>query len=162
MHYNASYGCGKCLKQAFISSLALHNHKKVCLGLASKKSAGVSDGKPSSGRGDSGHGVLPRPPQKGWQGCRCQFPGLECPFCLSAITTPQRMGDLPLPQVPQEGLGQKVKEGKRCKPGLEKHQTPSVQGRWLLLARNPTDISRPALLFNKRLCCTAHMSVITW
>ena len=30
MHYNASYGCGKCLKQAFISSLALHTHKKVC------------------------------------------------------------------------------------------------------------------------------------
>ena len=55
-HYNASYGCGKCLKQAFVSSSALHNHKKVSLGLASKKSAGVSDGKPSSGRGDSGCG----------------------------------------------------------------------------------------------------------
>ena len=43
VHYNASYGCGKCLKQA------LHNHKKVCLGLTSRKSAGVLDGKPSSG-----------------------------------------------------------------------------------------------------------------
>ena len=52
-HYNASYGCGKCLKQAFVSSLALHNHKKVCLRLASRKSAEVLDGKPSSGRGDS-------------------------------------------------------------------------------------------------------------
>ena len=30
-HYNASYGCGKCLKQVFVSSSALHNHKKVCL-----------------------------------------------------------------------------------------------------------------------------------
>ena len=55
-HYNARYGCGKCLKQAFVSSLALHGHKKVCLGLTSKKSAGVSGGKPSSGGGDSGRG----------------------------------------------------------------------------------------------------------
>ena len=55
-HYNASYGCGKCLKQAFISSSALHTHKKVCLGLASKKATGVPDGKPNSGGGDSSHG----------------------------------------------------------------------------------------------------------
>ena len=56
VHYNASYGCGKCLKQAFVSSSALHNHKKVCLGLTSRKSARVLDGKPSSGGGDSSHG----------------------------------------------------------------------------------------------------------
>ena len=49
--YNASYGCGKCLKQAYVSSSALHNHKKVCLGLVSRKSAGGSDGKPGSGGG---------------------------------------------------------------------------------------------------------------
>ena len=55
-HYNASYGCGKCLKQAFVSSSALHTHKKVCLGLTSKKSAEVPDGKPSSGEGDSSRG----------------------------------------------------------------------------------------------------------
>ena len=55
-HYNASYRCRNCLKQALVSSSALHNHKNVCLGLASKKSAGVLDGKPSSGGGDSGHG----------------------------------------------------------------------------------------------------------
>ena len=30
-HYNASYGCGKSLKQASVSSSALHSHKKVCL-----------------------------------------------------------------------------------------------------------------------------------
>ena len=52
-HYNARYGCGKCLKQAFFSSSALHTHKKVCLRLASRKAAGVPDGKPRSGRGDS-------------------------------------------------------------------------------------------------------------
>ena len=50
-HYNASYGCGKCLKQAFVSSSALHNHKKVCLGLVSSRSTGGSDSKPSSSRG---------------------------------------------------------------------------------------------------------------
>ena len=56
VHYNASYGCGKCLKQAFVSSSALHNHKKVCLGLTSRKSTRGSDGKPSSGGGgDSSH-----------------------------------------------------------------------------------------------------------
>ena len=56
-HYNASYGCGKCLKQAFVSSSALHNHKKVCIGLISKKSAGGFDGKPcSAGGGDGSHG----------------------------------------------------------------------------------------------------------
>ena len=32
-----------------------HN-KKVCLGLTSRKAAGVPDSKPSSGRGNSGHG----------------------------------------------------------------------------------------------------------
>ena len=55
VHYNASYRCGKYLKQAFVSSSALHNHKKVCLGLASRKSTRVLDGKPSGGRGNSSH-----------------------------------------------------------------------------------------------------------
>ena len=32
-HYNANCECGKCLKQAFVSSSALHNHKKVASGL---------------------------------------------------------------------------------------------------------------------------------
>ena len=31
VHYNASYGCGKHLKQAFVSSSTLHNQKNVCL-----------------------------------------------------------------------------------------------------------------------------------
>ena len=56
VHYNASYSCGKCLTQAFISSSVLHTHKKVRLGLASRKAAGVQDSKPSSGGGDSGCG----------------------------------------------------------------------------------------------------------
>ena len=56
VHYNASYGCGKCLKQTFVSSSALHTHKKVWLELTSRKTAGVPDSKPSSGGGDSGRG----------------------------------------------------------------------------------------------------------
>ena len=56
VYYNASFGCGKCLKQAFMSSSALHNHKKVCLRFAKKPAAG-SESKPSSGRGGNGsHG----------------------------------------------------------------------------------------------------------
>ena len=57
VHYNASYGYGKCLKQAFVSSSALHNHKKVCLGLISRKSTRGLDSKPSNGGGgNSSHG----------------------------------------------------------------------------------------------------------
>ena len=57
VHYNASYGCGKCLKRAFMSSSALHNHKKVCLGFITKKPATGSESKPSSSREDDGsHG----------------------------------------------------------------------------------------------------------
>ena len=64
-HYNASYGCGKCLKQAFVSSSALHNHKKVRLGLIPRKSTGGSDGKPSSSGGvDSSCGGSSKPTPK--------------------------------------------------------------------------------------------------
>ena len=52
-HYNASYGCRKCLKQAFVLSSALHNHKKVCLGFDKKPTTG-SDSKPSSSGGSDG------------------------------------------------------------------------------------------------------------
>ena len=52
-HYNASYGCRKCLKQAFMSSSALHNHKKVCLRFTKKPAAG-SESKPSSASGGNG------------------------------------------------------------------------------------------------------------
>ena len=52
-HYNANYDCGKCLKQAFMSFSALHNHKKVCLRFTKKPATG-SDSKPSGGRGGDG------------------------------------------------------------------------------------------------------------
>ena len=65
-HYNASYGCGKCLKQAFVSSSTLHNHKKVCIRLVPKKFARGSDGKPSSTRGgdSSCRGSIKATPKK--------------------------------------------------------------------------------------------------
>ena len=50
VHYNASYGCRKCLKQVFVLSSTLHNHKKVCLRFNKKPVTG-SDSKPSSGGG---------------------------------------------------------------------------------------------------------------
>ena len=53
VHYNASYGCRKCLKQAFVLSSALHNHKKVCLWFDKKSTAG-SNSKPSIGGGGNG------------------------------------------------------------------------------------------------------------
>ena len=56
VHYNASYGCGKCLKQAFGLSSALHNHKKVYLRFITKKPAVSPDSKPSSsGGGNASH-----------------------------------------------------------------------------------------------------------
>ena len=79
-HYNASYGCGKCLKQAFISSLALHTHKKVCLRLASRKAARVPDSKPSSGKGDSGHeGSSKASPKKDGKAATTNSHGLSAP-----------------------------------------------------------------------------------
>ena len=79
-HYNASYRCGKCLKQAFVSSSALHNHKKVCLGLASRKSTRVSDGKPSSGGGDSScRGSSKATPKKDGKAAASNSQGLSTP-----------------------------------------------------------------------------------
>ena len=80
VHYNARYRCGKCLKQAFVSSSALHNHKKVCLRLTSRKSAGVSDGKPSSGGGDSSHGGSSKAtPKKAGKAPTTDSQGLSAP-----------------------------------------------------------------------------------
>ena len=65
-HYNASYGCEKCFKQAFMSSSALHNHKKVCLRFDKKSMTGY-DSKPSSGSGGNnsqGGGSMRATPKK--------------------------------------------------------------------------------------------------
>ena len=74
---------------------------------------------------------------------------------------PQWMGDLLPPQVPQEGLRGEEKEDKRCEPGQEELQPQGTQGQQQLLGRHPTNVFKPPLLFNKRFCHTAHVSVIT-
>ena len=79
-HYNASYGCGQCLKQAFISSSALHTHKKVYLGFPSKKAGGVPDGKPKSGRDHSGYGGSSKAtPKKDGKGATVNSQGSSVP-----------------------------------------------------------------------------------
>ena len=86
-HYNTSYRCGRCLKQAFISSLVLCTHKKVCLGLAT----GVLDGKPSSGRGDSSHrGSSKATPRKDGKAATANSQGLSTP--LASQPSPHRSG----------------------------------------------------------------------
>ena len=108
-HYNANYGCGKCLKQAFVSFLALHTHKKVCLGLTTRKATGVLDSKPSGGRGNSDRGSSSKAtPKKEWQSSHRQLPGLKRHPSISVLPTPQQTGDFPPPQVPQEGRRQKA------------------------------------------------------
>ena len=92
-HYNASYGCGKCLKQAFVSSSALHNHKKVCLKFAKKPTTG-SDGKPSSGGvgdGNQGSGsTRATPKKKDSKAPTANYQGTSTP--TASQTTPCRSG----------------------------------------------------------------------
>ena len=91
VHYNASYGCARCLKQAFVSSLALHTHKKVCLGFPSKKAAGVPDGKPKSSRGNSGHGGSSKgTPKKDGKGAATNSQGSSTGS--ASQTSPRRSG----------------------------------------------------------------------
>ena len=91
VHYNASYGCGQCLKQAFVSSLVLHTHKKGCLRFPSKKAAGVPDGKPKSGRGSSSHGGSSKAtPKKDGKGSIANSQDLSTPSVSQ--TSPCRSG----------------------------------------------------------------------
>ena len=91
-HYNASYGCGKYLKQAFVLSSTLHNHKKVCIGFIAKKPATGSDGKPSSsGGGNGSHGASTRAtprrrtPRLLPQTPRAPAPSLPCRRCHATV-----------------------------------------------------------------------------
>ena len=91
VHYNVSYGCGKCLKQAFISSLALHTHKRVCLGLTSGKAARVPDSKTSSGGGDSGRGDSSKAtPKKDGKAATANSQGSSTPSAVQP--SPHRSG----------------------------------------------------------------------
>ena len=91
-HYNASYGCGKCLKQAFVSSSTLHNHKKVCIGLIPKKSTTGSGGKPNSSEGgdDSHRGSTKATPKKDGKAPATDSQGSSAPPTLQ--TSPHHSG----------------------------------------------------------------------
>ena len=81
VHYNASYGCGRCLKQEFISSSVLPTHKKVCLRFPSKKASWVLDSKPKCGGGNSRHGASSKATSKkdGKGGTTTNSQGLSTP-----------------------------------------------------------------------------------
>ena len=92
-HYNTSYGCERCLKQAFVSSLALHTHKKVCLEFASAKAARVLDCKPSSGRGNSGCGGSSKAtPKKDGKVAAANSQGLSTPSASQPSPHRSRLG----------------------------------------------------------------------
>ena len=90
-HYNASYGCGKCLKQAFISSSTLHNHKKVCIGFVAKKPLQALMPSPAAVEGAMATmAVLPGPPPRRTprlqpQTPRATAPCLPCRHCHAAV-----------------------------------------------------------------------------
>ena len=92
-HYNTSYGCGQCLKHAFVSSSALHTHKKVCLRFPSKKASGVLDGKPKSGGGNSGHEASSKAtPKKDGKGTTANSQGLSAPSASQTSPCHSRRG----------------------------------------------------------------------
>ena len=118
VHCNASYGCGKCLKIAFVSSSALHNHKKVCLGFTKKPATG-SDSKPSSsGGGNGSHSGSTRatPKKKDSKAPAANSQGSSTQPASTDNTTPQWTRDASPPQVPQglkEGLIRHQEEKKK-------------------------------------------------
>ena len=109
-HYNASYGCGQCLKQVFISSLALHTHKKVCLGFPSKKASGVLDGKPKSGGGDSSHwGSSKANPKEDGKGTAANSQGLSTPSASQTSRRSSRWGTSRHQKSKKDGGGRQKK-----------------------------------------------------
>ena len=167
-HYNASYGCGKCLKQAFVSSSALHNHKKVCLGLISRKSTGGLDSKPSSGRGgDSSHRgsskATPRKdgktPSTDSQGSSTPPASQPSPHCSGQETSHYHRS-----HKNSKDSGEKKKDvspaGKNSSHKAHK-DSGRCQSDTCFQCLHVVDVFKLLYLVNKRLCGTAHVSVIT-
>ena len=149
MHYNTSYGCGKCLKQAFVSSSALHTHKKVCLGLPTRKATGVLDGKPSSGGGDSSHrGSSKDTPKKNGKAATTNSQGSSAAPASQSFPCHSGRG-LPTTtsltrRKPAKGIKRWVM---RARPGRAPGTRLARMG--LPLSRHSADIHRPAVLSNK-------------
>ena len=58
-HYGAVYGCGKCLKDIFLSSQQLKTHLKVCMGFPKGDTPSSSDKEPMpQGAQESSQGSL--------------------------------------------------------------------------------------------------------
>ena len=128
VHYNASYGCGKCLKQAFISSLALHTHKKVCLRLASRKAAGVPDGKPSSGRGDSSCGGSSKAtPKKDGKVAATNSQGLSTPLASQPSPHHSGRGTSHHHKSHKKDLGEKRKRANNVSPARRSAGHPACK-----------------------------------
>ena len=61
-HYNAAYGCGKCLKEVFLLGQQLETHIKVCTGFPKDNTPSSSSWEPlPSGIQDSLHCISPHP-----------------------------------------------------------------------------------------------------
>ena len=93
VHHNASYGCRKCLKQAFMSSSALHNHKKVCLRFNKKPAMGSNSKPSSSGGGNNSQGgssMRTTPRKHASKAPATNFQGSSTPTALQ--TTPHHSG----------------------------------------------------------------------
>ena len=117
VHYNASYGCGKCLKQAFISSSALHTHRKVCLRFTSEKAARAPVGKPSSSRGDSGcRGSSKATPQKDGKAAAANSQGLSAPLASQPSPCYSRWGTSHHHKSHKKDLGEKRKKANNASP----------------------------------------------
>ena len=116
-HYNVSYSCGRCLKQAFISSLALHTHKKVCLRFTSMKAARVLDGKPSSGRGDSSRGGSSKAtPKKDGKAAAANSQGLSTPVASQPSPHHSRQGTSHHHKSQKKDAGEKQKKANDVSP----------------------------------------------
>ena len=116
-HYNVSYGCGQCLKQAFISSSALHTHIKVCLRFASAKAACVPDGKPSSGGGDSGCGSSSKAtPKKDSKAATANSQGSSAPLASQHSPHCSRWGTSHHHKSHKKDSGEKQKKANDASP----------------------------------------------
>ena len=148
-HYNASYGCGKCLKQAFISSSVLHTHKKVYLGLTTRKAARVPDGKPSSGRGDSGHGSSSKAtPKKDGKVAAANFQGSSAALASQPSPHHSRWGTSHHHKSHKKGSGDKWKKTNNV--SLAQRSTRHKCTRMgVPLNRHPADIYGLAVPSNK-------------
>ena len=170
VHYNASYGCGKCLKQAFVSSSTLHNYKKVCIGFIAKKSLAVSDGKPSSGGGGDGScgGSTKATPKKDSKAPATDSQGFNAP--PASQTSPCHSGretscHHKSHKDSKDSSGKKKKKKDASPAGKSSSHKAHEDGGWHQAdvcpqCRCSTDVLVLLYFVNKIFCCKARVSVM--